>query len=481
MFDPCNVFTVRLHAWENVPDGSLPLTHIPVSNEGSSGESTKSPRPPSLAAAESKSPRGDSSPTSCDHLVFDYGGTFLNDVPFPMFLAGAWSALYGLRAMELAGMAHNDLKWENILFDRKVPRVVFVDFGLLADAANNRWWNRGSKYQWHPPDFNMARHTKDSVRRSAILGKGHGLAFAAWKALDPDLDFTKEGMEADVAAAEVDTSPMPRNVADTFTLGLTFLRYAVKAWDNGSADASTPKFMDFLAMVRHMTRANPRQRATPSATMHQYAAIVAVLPASPSPVYPAPPCADHMARQTEITPASRSTFISWLLDFLLVPSLSLHPSTIFHAANIMDRYCSLRPVKGHSIPALGCACLTIACTLREAAIPRFSGTMAVEACKRAFNVEQHRAMVMEVLATLRYSAYAPTVWTHLETLGAPPTVAARYNAVQSLRNYALLRYSYYAVAAACVKLSRETACERALRETISSPVMDGVMDVLNAL
>ena len=182
----------------------------------------------------------------------------------------------GVADMHAAGMAHNDIKPANVLYDIRTNTVTLIDFGL-ATVGRNSWYTSGSTYSFHAPEFQIAH----LLRQGCGPEEGSDDILAAyanllrWLQLGTGMyrgvDFSLAAMRAELVWGEAPASSSP----DVYSAGILLL-YIVRRLDkDGGMTFEGALATELTRLARRMMCGNPARRPLPTQCLRDLRLVLA--------------------------------------------------------------------------------------------------------------------------------------------------------------------------------------------------------------
>jgi hypothetical protein len=182
----------------------------------------------------------------------------------------------GVADMHAAGMAHNDIKPTNVLYDIRTNTATLIDFGL-ATVGRNNWYTNGSTYSFHAPEFQIAY----LLRKGCGPEEGTGDILEAydnllrWLQLDVATYRGEDFSPAALGAELVWGSAPATSSSDVYSVGILLL-YIVRRLDGDGACAEGALATQLTRLAKRMMCGNPARRPLPTECLRDLKACLAV-------------------------------------------------------------------------------------------------------------------------------------------------------------------------------------------------------------
>mmetsp|Transcript_9261 Transcript_9261/g.13132 ORF Transcript_9261/g.13132 Transcript_9261/m.13132 type:complete len:276 (+) Transcript_9261:775-1602(+) len=184
------------------------------------------------------------------------------------------------------------------------------------------------------------------------------------------------------------------------------------------------------------------------------------------------PC-EYMEFQEDINAKMRAILVDWLIEVHM--KFRLVPETLHLCINIIDRYCSIVPVKRSKLQLVGITALLIACKYEEIYPPEVRDCVVIT--DRAYQRKDVLNMEQDIVHKLCFKITVPTAYPflqrYLNLVKAPSLVqhAANYYMERTLQEHDMLCFKPSLVSASAVILALNNSCFQKSDDFTSSSKM----------
>jgi hypothetical protein len=186
----------------------------------------------------------------------------------------------------------------------------------------------------------------------------------------------------------------------------------------------------------------------------------------------------YMHLQDDINGKMRAILIDWLVEVHM--KFRLVPDTLYLCVNLIDRYCSIKPVKRASLQLVGVTALLVACKYEEIYPPEVRDCVYIT--DRAYSRKQVLDMEQDILKTLNFNITVPTAYPflvrflHVVKASELTKHAATYYLERTLQEHDILKYRPSTICASAVVLAMNNPAilKKDSRSPRSKVVLPGV-------
>jgi len=163
----------------------------------------------------------------------------------------------------------------------------------------------------------------------------------------------------------------------------------------------------------------------------------------------------YMHMQADINGKMRAILVDWLVEVHM--KFRLVPETLYLCVNIIDRYCSTKPVKRAHLQLVGVTALLVACKYEEIYPPEVRDCVYIT--DRAYSRKQVLDMEQDILKTLNFKVTVPTAhpflvrFLHIAKASEFTRSAATYYLERTLQEHDMLKFAPSLVCASAVVLA----------------------------